>query len=47
MYKLVFAGTKFSDEEGTTVYTDGACFFNGKHGQVAGVGVFWAIDDTE
>ncbi|RUS72540.1 hypothetical protein EGW08_019693 [Elysia chlorotica] len=42
-----FTGTKFSGEEGTPVYTDGACFFNGKHGQVAGIGVFWATDDTD
>lgn len=42
-----FTGAKFSDEEGTSVFTDGACFFNGKHGQVAGVGVFWAADDSD
>ena len=40
-------GSKFSDEEGTSVYTDGACFFNGKHGHVAGIGVFWDVDDSE
>ncbi|GFN94537.1 ribonuclease h1 [Plakobranchus ocellatus] len=42
-----FTGTKFSDGEGTSVYTDGACFFNGKQGHVAGVGVYWAADDVE
>ena len=27
------------------VYTDGACSGNGQHGSVAGIGVWWGVDD--
>lgn len=28
------------------VYTDGACAGNGQHGSVAGIGVWWGVDDS-
>ncbi|CAL1532732.1 unnamed protein product [Lymnaea stagnalis] len=40
-----FTGTKFSEKEGTHVYTDGGCFQNGRHGARAGLGVYWAPND--
>ncbi|XP_067679512.1 ribonuclease H1-like [Haliotis asinina] len=36
-----WSGTPFTDPSAPSVYTDGACFNNGKKGAVAGIGVFW------
>lgn len=38
--------SKFSvdSDEYLIVYTDGCCFMNGKHGAVAGVGVYFGSD---
>ncbi|XP_071117675.1 ribonuclease H1-like [Haliotis cracherodii] len=36
-----WSGTPFTDSSAPSVYTDGACFNNGKKGAVAGIGVFW------
>ncbi|BFZ16833.1 hypothetical protein BsWGS_19871 [Bradybaena similaris] len=42
-----FTGRKFSDSEGTHVFTDGGCFDNGRNGARAGIGVFWAWNDLD
>ncbi|KAL5017317.1 hypothetical protein ScPMuIL_006906 [Solemya velum] len=38
-------GCPFADSDGVIVYTDGACFDNGKCGSRAGIGVYWGPHD--
>ncbi|KAK6188968.1 hypothetical protein SNE40_005035 [Patella caerulea] len=40
-----FTGEPFEDDDGVEVYTDGACFNNGKNGACSGIGVFWGVND--
>ncbi|XP_064616282.1 ribonuclease H1-like [Liolophura sinensis] len=41
-----WTGKKFNEEDGVTVYTDGACGDNGRNGARAGLGVFWGEGDS-
>ena len=42
---LVLAPKQKSDGKTASVYTDGCCHFNGKHGACGGIGVYWGPDD--
>ncbi|KAH9491434.1 Ribonuclease H1 [Bulinus truncatus] len=42
-----FTGSKFSDSDGISVYTDGGCFLNGRKGAKAGLGVYWSPNDPD
>ena len=43
-FKFV-APKQTSDGKTASVYTDGCCHFNGKHGACGGIGVYWGPDD--